>query len=148
MPKRILSVAYDQQLLTTRRWLLERAGYEVTSALGLAEAVVWCQKETSDLFIIGHSIPSADTDILIKTFRRTCPAPVLSLRRQGDPLVAGADYHGFSDSPAALLEAVETILAKGETGPEAKTPSKSRAQGYTVLSAESKNNQEKGNRRS
>ena len=146
MPRRIFSVSYDEDLLATRGWLMERAGYEVTSARGLAEAVARCRNQTFDLFVLGHSIPAADKQLLIQVFHQACPSPVLSLRKMGDAIVAGADHHVFSDNPRVLLEIVESIFST-EAGREEKPPPKPPAQSYTVFSAESKSNKEKGDHR-
>ena len=112
MPTHILSVSYDEHLLVTRRLMLEREGHQVTSALGFAQATTRCKEGAFDLLIMGHTIPATDKQKLIEIFRSSCPAPVLSLRRQGDTLVA-ADFHVFSDSPDKLLKTVGNILTEG-----------------------------------
>ena len=56
MSRHILSVSYDEQLLTTRRMLLEREGYKITSALSRAEAVARCKEGAFDLLILGHGL--------------------------------------------------------------------------------------------
>ncbi len=106
---RILSVCYDESLLHTRRLLLQSAGYSVTSAFGLRESLYHCRKGGFELFILGHSIPQADQQLLIAEFRGSCPAPILSLRRPTDPDVAGANYHVDPD-PESILNIVAEIL--------------------------------------
>ena len=59
-----LSISYDATLLSTRRLLLEREGYEVLSAEGFAEALEKCD-ETLGLIIVGHSIPQKGLGSLI-----------------------------------------------------------------------------------
>ena len=109
MSKRILSVSYDQNLLTTRGLLLEREGYEVCSAFGFTEAMARCGKSSFDLFIIGHSIPHADKEELIKVFRSKFKAPVLSLNRPGEKRVDQAEYHAFPDDPLEFIKMVGQI---------------------------------------
>ena len=109
MSKRILSVSYDMNLLATRRMLLETRGYEVTSAFGFTAATSQCRNAGFDLFILGHSIPMEDKEELIRTFKETCPAPILSLERVGEERVQ-ADYHAAPDNPEQLLRTVEKIL--------------------------------------
>jgi DNA-binding response OmpR family regulator len=77
--KRILLISYDEQLLIARRMLLEREGYNVSSALGLKEALANCNDGAFDLLLLGHSIPITDKGGLIRTFRAHSSAPVLSL---------------------------------------------------------------------
>jgi DNA-binding response OmpR family regulator len=108
--KHILSVSYDESLLTTRRLLLEREGYQVDSALGFAASAALCRKNGFDLFIMGHSIPHADKKELIKLFRAANPAPVLSLRRGGEKDVEGHEYHVSAYDPAEFLKVVASIL--------------------------------------
>ena len=117
MSRHILSVSYDEQLLTTRRMLLEREGYKITSALSRAEAIARCKEGAFDLLILGHSLPTADKQELIAVFRRSSAAPILSLRRQGEPTVA-ADYNTFSDTPEELLKTVANIFTQGSSKPE------------------------------
>ncbi len=77
MPKRILSVSYNQPLLLTRELLLQREGYAVTSALGFTDAVKQCKAGTFDLFILGHSIPDSDKRELVHIFTEHSKSPVL-----------------------------------------------------------------------
>ena len=93
MPKRILSVSYDEPLLKTRELLLERHGFDVTSALGFTEARELCKADGFDLFILGHSIPEKDQRELIETFRKKNPVPVLVLLRGNESQIDAAEHH-------------------------------------------------------
>lgn len=115
MSKRILSVSYHEELLITRRMLLEREGYAVTSALGFTQSVARCKEGSFHLFILGHSIPDADKNELIKAFRNTNDAPVLSLQRHGERQVHNADFEVPVDDPAEFLQTVAQIF--GESSP-------------------------------
>jgi DNA-binding response OmpR family regulator len=108
--RHILSISYDESLLTTRQMLLEREGYQVTSALGFAASAALCRKDGFDLFIMGHSIPHTDKEELIKLFRAANPAPVLSLQRDGEKNVESAEYHVLAYDPAEFLKVVAHIL--------------------------------------
>src|SRR5262249_6977988 len=114
MPKHILSVSYDGRLLSERRKLLERQGYRVTSALGFEEASAVCKGGAFDLVILGHSIPYGDKKNLIESVRNSFATPVLSLWQHDGRVVDTADYLGFSDNPARLLNSVATILGRGD----------------------------------
>jgi DNA-binding NtrC family response regulator len=114
MSKNILSVSYDASLLATRRMLLEQRGLNVTSALGYTQAIAHCNTPDFDLFILGHSIPLADKEELIRTFRRHCPAPILSLERHGEEKVP-CDFHSSPDEPEDFLATVDRILSIGAT---------------------------------
>ena len=112
MAKHILSVSYNQSLLKTRELLLQREGYDVTSALGFTQAVSKCQNGNFDLFILGHSIPDADKRELIRLSRLQCAAPVLALRRHGEESPDGADAHVNPQDIKGLLKAVSVILSE------------------------------------
>ena len=120
MSKRIFSVSYDRSLLATRQMLLEQKGYTVTSALGFSRALDHCRQPHFDLFILGHSIPGTDKLHLIKTFRESCPAPILSLERHGEERVL-ADFHASPDDPHQFLIVVDDILA-GREGRSSQRP--------------------------
>jgi DNA-binding response OmpR family regulator len=111
MAKKILSISYQEPLLQTRHMLLEQQGYHVISALGFTEAMTHCRIGGFDLFVLGHSIPTRDKDELIRTFRENCNAPILSLRRHGEPEVDAAEYHIFPDDPRELLNKVAEVFA-------------------------------------
>src|SRR5262245_28577552 len=106
----ILSVSYDEALLTTRALLLEREGYTVTSAHGFTAALAECRRGQYDLLIIGHSIPHSDKIALMESFRGTCSAPVLSLTRHGESTLDHAEYHAFPDEPQNFLDTIAGIL--------------------------------------
>lgn len=106
----LLSVSYDESLLRTRHWILETAGFNVTSALGFAQAANHFQTGTFDLVIIGHSIPHKDREALLKVLRkRECR--VLALCKPGDPPLPGIAHSIDTwDGPEALIAAVRKTL--------------------------------------
>ncbi len=107
---RILSVSYDVSLLHTRQGLLESKGYVVASAGRLSEALDHCNSGTQfDLFILGHSIPDSDKEMLITVFRANYPAPVLALKRGSEASVRGADL-AIDPDPRVLLSSVATLV--------------------------------------
>src|SRR5579859_2269660 len=113
MSKRILSVSYDESLLSTRQMLLQQAGYEVTSALGFPEALAWCKKGEFEHVLMGHSIPREDKQVLVRVTRMVSQAPVLSIRRPTSVPLAAADYSVKSeDGPEALVAAVDKALGQ------------------------------------
>ncbi|HZR27830.1 MAG TPA: hypothetical protein VFA71_03550 [Terriglobales bacterium] len=113
-PKKILSIAKDASLATTRYLLLSNAGFQVTSALTTADAIQHCRSGEFGLVVIGHSIPSQEKKALLESIQKRCLTPVLALYRHGEGKLEGADYVlDSSEGPAALLEKVTDIL-KGE----------------------------------
>ena len=109
-PPSILSISYDESLLHTRAWILETAGFKVTSALGYSQAVRHCQN-AFDLIILGHSIPHDDQQSLLDVMRSHNHSRILLLRRPGDPVVADVDYSLEAwEGPEALLSVVKKAL--------------------------------------
>jgi len=110
-PARILSVNYDISLATTREMLFARAGFQVSSVLTVGRAIQLCATESFDLVVIGHSMPLAHKQRLLKELRGRCAAPVLAVTRPGESLLIGADYvFDSTEGPALLLETVVNIL--------------------------------------
>ncbi|MCU1256296.1 MAG: hypothetical protein JWM83_2595 [Candidatus Angelobacter sp.] len=119
---RILSVTYDMSLATTREMLFASAGFQVSSVLTVGQAIQLCATESFDLVVVGHSIPLAHKQWLLKELRGRCAAPVLAVTRPGESQLTGADYvFDSTESPALLLETVVDIL-RPKTGPGGKAP--------------------------
>src|SRR5215467_311542 len=118
--KHILVISNDERLMIQRRRLLEQAGYRVSTALGLKEGMASCMDGAFDLLILGHSIPLADKETLIKTFRAHCPAPIFSLWERGEVVSDNVDYLAFSDAPEKLLAGVAAILDRKSPPPQPK----------------------------
>ena len=126
---RIFCVSYDESLLITRKMILEQAGFDVTPALGFAEAKEHCENDPRfDVIIMGHSMPRKDKTALIGNLRRQCNAPVVSIRRHNEAPLAEADFSIDShDGPEALIEIVNRAI-----GSKARPQSASDALGATV----------------
>jgi len=108
---KILSISYDEPLLTTREMILTQAGYKVTSALGFDEALKHCSARAYDLVILGHSIPRRDQQSLLEAVRKFDGVLVLGLRLHGEGPVPGVDHSiENSEGPAVLLNAVKKGL--------------------------------------
>lgn len=108
----ILSVSYEESLLRTRHWILETAGFRVTSALDIAQAANYCQNRVFDLVIIGHSMPIKDKKALLRVVQDQNRARILSLLKSGEAPLRGV-HHSIeaSEGPEALVAAVEKTLA-------------------------------------
>ena len=118
----ILSVSYDETLLRSREMLLEHQGYSVLSSLGFTESLEQCASHNFDLFILGHSIPLSDKQMLVDTFRKHCSAPIIALRRNAfEGPIRGVDHH-IEPDPEVLLSLAARILQQNDAAREvAKT---------------------------
>src|SRR6185369_12841139 len=71
-----------------------------------------CKQSTSDIFILGHSISGEDKLKIVKAFRETCQAPIISLRRGiGDSAVDGADFH-IDPDPEPPLNIIADVMRR------------------------------------
>ena len=108
---RLLSTSYDDALLRTRAWLLEREGYEVVSALGFQEAREACDTPGFDIFILGHSIPKRDKLELIACFRNSNPDGfIIALTRANEPRLREVDAYVNPGVPEDLVRLVSATL--------------------------------------
>lgn len=108
---RVLSVSYDQALLSSRELLLQSLGYEVISVADFAKAVQHCGRGSKfDLFILGHSIPAAEKNALISAFRAHSSAPVVALKKVGEETPMSADFQ-IEPDPGQLLSVISRIIS-------------------------------------
>jgi CheY-like chemotaxis protein len=106
---KILSVASNEVLRTTRQLLLEQAGFSVYSALTLAEVEEIGQTEKLDLALIGHGFGGPEKRKMARTVNQLFPGlPILEMCFHS-PEIPGADFV-LNDSPAELLKAIRLIL--------------------------------------
>ncbi|MCU1286183.1 MAG: hypothetical protein JWO13_2533 [Acidobacteriales bacterium] len=118
--KRILTVSHDEGLHVTRRLILASAGFDVSSSLGPDKALELCDGAKFDLIVVGHSLPRADKLRVVEGIKKSNCGPILSLRRQGDLPVPGADYSvEAAEGPEWMLRTVCHIL--GVSGPIASS---------------------------
>jgi DNA-binding response OmpR family regulator len=89
--------------------VLEPHGFEVVSAEGFIQALEKCKAGDYDLLIMGHSIPNADKEALIRETQKHCKAPVLSLQRHDESIPEGATEEVDPTRPDLLLEAVKRL---------------------------------------
>lgn len=108
----VLSISCDESLLRTREWILKAAGFDVTSALGFAQATAHCNNNGFDLVIVGHSLPRSDKATLVREIRSHNHSRILGLCRHGEEPVPGMDHSVDPFDVKALVEAVGTVLGK------------------------------------
>jgi CheY-like chemotaxis protein len=108
---RILSVAYDPALLSSRQLLLESLGCEVVSASDFGRALHYCNHAPRfQLFILGHSIPCAEKETLVAAFRAHGSAPIIALKKFGEESTPAADIH-IEPEPSQLLDIISRLIS-------------------------------------
>jgi hypothetical protein len=106
----ILSVASNEVLQTTRQLLLEQQGFNVCSALTLAEVESLGKIEKVDLALIGHGFRGVEKRKIAQTVNQYYPGlPILEMCFHS-PEIPGADFI-LSDSPQELISAIGLVLA-------------------------------------
>lgn len=106
---KILSVASNEALKTTRQMLLEQEGFAVCSALTLAEVEALNENEKVDLALIGHGFRGPEKRKMARAVNQRFPGlPILEMCFHS-PEIPGADFV-FTDSPIDLIKAIKLIL--------------------------------------
>jgi|SRR5947209_5092202 len=106
---KILSVASNEVLGTTRQLLLEQEGFSVRSALTATEVEKLERKEKFDLVLIGHGFRGPEKRRMARTVNALYPGiPILEMCFHS-PEIPGADFV-LTDSPAELIKAIKLVL--------------------------------------
>jgi hypothetical protein len=106
--KRIFQIAYDELLLISRAQLLKERGYDVTSALGNADAYrILAKGEKYHIFLIGHAAPHAERRAIIGWIKSQFPgAKVLALNSPTHGELHEADFNFVLNGPEEWLATV------------------------------------------
>ena len=106
---KILSVASNEVLGTTRQLLLEQEGHSVFSALTLDEVEQLGAEEKFDLALVGHGFRGPEKRRIARTVNTVYPGiPILEMCFHS-PEIPGADFL-LTDSPSELVKAIKLIL--------------------------------------
>jgi CheY-like chemotaxis protein len=99
----ILIISRDKVLQSTRRLILEHAGYYVSSAHTEEEAIQFVEEMDSySLVLLCHSVPEAARVPLVNKIKTLRPAlPILMLYNSYDPTMAKVDSSVNSMEPPA-----------------------------------------------
>lgn len=109
----ILYIHYDPELADIRQQVVNRLGYEVTSALGSASARQLAKTRHFDLVIIGHAAPEEERRRMANWLKANLPGvPVLALCPDPFQTVDYGDYQADAHNPDAWLAMVEEALAR------------------------------------
>ena len=137
MPKRILAVDDDENILNLEKTILEQKGFHVVGAQGGAEALKLLGEQSFDLVLLDVMMPEVDGFEVCQRMRRdgdTTPVLMLTARNQPDDVVYGLklgadDYVTKPFDLAELLARVEGLLRRQHWSRQEPTPSASGAAG-------------------
>ena len=111
--RRILQIAYYENLLRTRAAMLQRAGYIVSSALGNDEAKAAAVRLLPglDLVVIGFSGLYSDRTAILRWLKQQYPdLPIVILQAHTSERFPDADCTTLSEEPEVWLRAVTEFL--------------------------------------
>jgi CheY-like chemotaxis protein len=114
----VLAIGFDPWLFEAQRTLWRSAGFFVTSARSIPEAIDHIKGGDFDLVLLGRSMPQENRVRLTTLIRGTgSRIPVLSI---ADSWASGAfASSSLKDDPKDLLQSVGRVLANCERWPTA-----------------------------
>jgi CheY-like chemotaxis protein len=123
MPKRILVVDDDENILNLERTILEQKGFEVTSAAGGAEALEVLSGRVFDLVLLDVMMPEVDGFTVCRKIKedprlKDVPVIFLTAKGGGEALAEGFEsgavmYINKPFTANKLLTIVNTMLEAG-----------------------------------
>ena len=123
MPKRILVVDDDENILNLERTILEQKGFEVTSAAGGAEALEILASRVFDLVLLDVMMPEMDGFTVCRKIKgdprlKEMPVIFLTAKGGGEALAEGFEsgavmYINKPFTANKLLTIVNTMLEAG-----------------------------------
>jgi DNA-binding response OmpR family regulator len=124
MPKRILVVDDDENILSLERTILEQKGFDVTTAGGGEEALRVLRKDAFDLVLLDVMMPDKDgfevcRQIKLEPRTKNLPVIFLTAKGGGEALAEGFDsgavmYINKPFTANKLLTIVKTMLEQAE----------------------------------
>ncbi|MGE5221676.1 MAG: response regulator [Omnitrophica WOR_2 bacterium] len=124
MPKKILIVDDEPQIVHVVKAYLEKAGYQAVTARDGPTAISTFRHEKPDLLILDLNLPGMDGLDVCRAIRRESDVPILMLTarvEEADRLIGlelGADDYVVKPfSPREVVARVRTILRRASTTP-------------------------------
>ena len=124
MGKRILVVDDDENILNLEKTILEQKGFEVTGAVGGAEALAVLGKQTFDLVLLDVMMPEVDGFTVCRKIKedprlKDLPVIFLTAKGGGEALAEGFEsgavmYINKPFTANKLLTIVNTMLESGQ----------------------------------
>jgi DNA-binding response OmpR family regulator len=123
MAKKVLAVDDDENILSLERTILEQKGFQVTGAVGGAEALKILQTERFDLVLLDVMMPEVDGFTVCRKIKedprlRDMPVIFLTAKGGGEALAEGFEsgavmYINKPFTANKLLTIVNTMLEPG-----------------------------------
>ena len=115
----VLAVGLDSSHLASQTSAWQSAGYFVTSAASIGDAIVHFRDGDFDLVLLGHSIPADSRERLTFLIRATgSRIPVVCIADSSSGCDSFADAT-VGDEPGNLLRDIDQLMAKRAKEPAA-----------------------------
>ena len=113
---RVLCVSFDGAASDARCTALRQAGYTVTPAMKISEAMELLNRERFDLVVVGHRFSTEEKRSLASTAKEDCNTPVLLVHGPSPQKDVPADARVYAlEGTEGILKAAELLLAKQES---------------------------------
>ncbi len=113
---RILCVSFDAAVSGIRCLALRAAGYAVTPATKVADALELLSREQFELVLIGHRFSHEEKRSLAHMAKEDCKTPVLLVRGASVEADIPVDAFVYAlDGTSGILKAVQSLLQKART---------------------------------
>lgn len=110
---RVLSVGKHPPVLKARNLVLQQAGYEVTTAASVEEALQQLRSHSFDAVIIGYTFSKAEKKELASRIEKDFKVPVLLLYiKPGDLEIPAAAHASAIHGENALLASLEPLVGR------------------------------------
>ena len=114
----ILLYGHDQHLLETRRWVLERSGYDIWTACSLLALNETISTRKTDILILCHSLSSEECERAVEVAHRHLPEikTVVLTANNTDCSAGEADnVLDTAEGPQGLVAAVQQLMIGQES---------------------------------
>ena len=112
LDKKILSVGYNQPLLSGRNTRLESAGYTVVGATSLEQALQVFHADHFQLVIVSAAIPHDDLSGFIREVKQARDVPVMLLCLGNRSEIKADAYLNIVNGLHQLVTAVDDLVSK------------------------------------
>jgi DNA-binding NtrC family response regulator len=117
----ILAVGLDSSLLESQSSVWQSAGYIVTTAGSIREAIIHFRDGDFDLVLLGHSLPAASREKLTFLIRASgSSVPVVYISNPSNDCDSFADAT-IQNEPTNMLKAIGELMANRTRMPAARS---------------------------
>jgi len=118
MPGRLLIYGNDSMLLTTRRLILEKVGYEVATVATFSDAMLVLLNQQFDLLILCQSLSEEERRGMLESAHAISPKLKCAVLQftAGHERIANEEMVEGLRGPTILIESIRRMLQSGLAG--------------------------------